>query len=81
MQGQSHVGPLSLEVMLVRTVQVTRMFSEALNKEIRGAEGIGERHWLRSQQAVLLLPTGLPTQCDLKQSSCFSELQFPDLSY
>lgn len=75
------MGPLSLEVMLVKTVQVMRMLSEALNKEVRGVEGIGERHWLRSQQEVLVLPAGLPTQCDLKQTPSFSEPQFPYPSY
>lgn len=38
------------------------MLSQALNKEIRGAEGMGERHWLRSQHTwVLVLAAGLPT--------------------
>lgn len=39
MQGQSQVRPLSLEAMFVKMLQVRRMLSQDLNKEIRGDRG------------------------------------------
>ena len=56
------------------------MWSQVLNKEIRGAEEEGEGHWLRSQQPrVLVLAAGPPPYDDLK-FLCLLEPQLPCLT-